>query len=408
MNTLVFVGNSLVHAQAIEMIRRNNKDVAITLVSSDGFLPYSRQVLLDFLGKQIKEKQIFAKPESFYKENKVRVITGQPVARINFKRGQVVLENKEQLSYDVLVLGDVAVPRLPEIKGVQRKGVYHAARLLDVREMIDQVPFAQTIVLQLNGLLGFLTLCALSRYSKEIVVSCGTEILPETLLDRESSGMLRQLLEIKGARLMMGNPIEEILGDSDLKAVKLKSGKVLSAEMVIVDSLRCDTRIFKDTGLELSGSGQGIRSNFNNVYWVDAVRKAYENGADNHYETLDVELKRQSQELAGAILREPIPVEEAEFVLKFAFKDLKGCWFGRTDARPEARECSRFYPEANVYKKFFVEQDRIAGGFVIGAESEFEQLIKVYQDKTNIHGMEEELLGGPVEEKTLVDVQQQG
>ncbi len=133
---------------------------------------------------------------------------------------------------------------------------------------MDQMIFAQTIVLQLSNIQGFLTLCALSQYAKEIIVTCSQESLLGGLLDGECSSMLKQFLEMKGMRLLMGTSIEEILGDSDLKAVRLTSGKVLSAEMVVLDDLRCDTRILKETGLEYQAQqdgGMSYRSNMANV-----------------------------------------------------------------------------------------------------------------------------------------------
>ncbi|MBL8014223.1 MAG: hypothetical protein JNN05_10280, partial [Candidatus Omnitrophica bacterium] len=67
MKNILFVGNSLVSAKAIELICQSHEGVAVSLVSSDDFLPYSRQLMLGFLGKAIKEKQVYFKTESFYK-----------------------------------------------------------------------------------------------------------------------------------------------------------------------------------------------------------------------------------------------------------------------------------------------------------------------------------------------------
>lgn len=409
MKNILFVGNSLVNAKAIELIRQSDKDVAITLISSDDFLPYSRQSLLNFLGKVGKEKQVYFKPDGFYKDEKVRVIAGQAINRINFKRNQVTLENKEQLSYDALVLADLAPPRFAEIKGIQKQGVFHAVRLKDVREVINQVLFAQTVVCQLSNLQGFLTLCALSQYSKEIIVTCSQDTLLGGLLDAECSSMLKQFLEMKGMRLMTGTSVEEILGDSDLKAVRLTSGKVLSTEMVMFDDLRCDTRILKETGLEnTTESENSHRSNFPNVFWADAIQKAYRNPNENHYEILDETLLGQAQRLVSEILNVSPTLKAPEFVLRFAFKDLRGCWFGSAFANPDLQEHSQYDPQNNVYKKFFLNQGRLAGGFVLGEETLFDKCIALYQNQTVIQGIEEELLGGFGDEKSLAGAEQRG
>ena len=77
MKNIVFVGNSVANAKAIEEIRKNYKESAITFVSSDAFYPYAFDRLCAFLRREIKEKQSLYHPESFYKQNKVRVINGR-------------------------------------------------------------------------------------------------------------------------------------------------------------------------------------------------------------------------------------------------------------------------------------------------------------------------------------------
>ncbi|MBL8012610.1 MAG: FAD-dependent oxidoreductase, partial [Candidatus Omnitrophica bacterium] len=343
---------------------------------------------------------------------KIRVVTGQAVSRINLKRNQLVLENKEQFSFDVLVLADLGSPRFNEIKGIQKHGVYHAARLDKVREIMDQMIFAQTIVLQLSNIQGFLTLCALSQYAKEIIVTCSQESLLGGLLDGECSSMLKQFLEMKGMRLLMGTSIEEILGDSDLKAVRLTSGKVLSAEMVVLDDLRCDTRILKETGLEYQAQqdgGMSYRSNMANVFWVDAVKRAYCEPDKNHYDVLDKTLENQAMQLVSEIFNasQPSMAQETRFVLRFAFKDMKGCWFGNAMGGPDVQEHSRYDPESNVYMKFFLNQGRLTGGFVMGHETVCEKCVTLFENQAVIQAIEEELFG-EFREKVLVDAQQQG
>lgn len=394
MKNIVFIGNSLASIKAIEDIRKNDKESNIVLVTTEACYPYGRDRALSFLAREIKEKQVFEKPETFYKDHQVRVITGQAVTRFNFKRCQVFLENKEQLSYDILVLADIAAPRLPDIKGHHKIGVYQAVRLADIKNIGDQIPFADTIVVQVSSLVGFLTACALSRHNQNIVVCASSDLLPG-VMDQQSTDMLRQLMEASGVRLMLDNPIEEILGDSDAKAVRFRSGKVLASEMVILDDVRLDMRPLQETGLGFADGERPVsrlKSNFPNVYWADAVLNAFASNAGHHYTQLRPALEEQGIALAREISGDA-PQDEAVLTwAKFQIKNLSGFWVGTTRLIPGVGEFSSFDAESNVYKKIFIQNGVVIGAVVFNAEGCFSKAVQLIGEKVNIQGIEDKVL----------------
>ena len=410
MKNIVFIGNSIANCKAIEEIRKRDKDSTITLVSADAFNPYGRGRLLAYLAREIKERQVYYQQDAFYKAHGVRVITNQPVTRFNFKRNQVFLENKEHLAYDILVLADLALPRLPEIKGNQKSGVYQVVRLADVKTVLDQIQFAETVVVQVSSLAGFLTLCALSGHGKELVVSSASSTILSDVLDPESSSILKQLMEYKGIRLMMENPIEEILGDSEVKAVRVKSGKVLSTEMLILDDLRIDTRFFKDTGLELlneeGNNFSQFRSNFSNVYWVGAVRNSFKAPGGSDYNNSDEQLEGQGIALAQEILGFEWDPFLFSSTTRFRLKDLTGFWFGQTNPSEGLREFSRFDAEKNIYKKIFSSDSVLSGAVFFNADNQFDKMREMFNEKANIQGIEEQILDDQLDLQGLGKLQE--
>ncbi len=393
MKNIVFVGNSVANAKAIEEIRKNDKESAITFVSSDAFYPYAFDRLCAFLRREIKEKQSLYHPESFYKQNKVRVINGQPITRFNFKRGQVFLENKEQVSYDILVLADVASPRFPELKGSQKAGVYHSMRLADVRTIAEQAVFAETIIVQVTTVAGFLTACALSNLAKELVISASSGILLE-ILDPEASNILRQLLEHNTVRLMLDNPIEEILGDSDVKAVRFKSGKVISTEMIILDDLVFDMRPIQETGLGLSteeNASSSYKSSFGNVYLADTALNAFTSQGKYRASSTDV-LEFQGAAIAADISKETYAGSLTASVTQFKIKNLTGFWAGTTRLVPEGAEFSVFDVDSNVYKKIFTSNGVLTGAVFFNADDQLNKIRELIQEGVNIQGIENQVL----------------
>jgi nitrite reductase (NADH) large subunit len=407
MNNIVLIGNSLAAVAAAQEIRKSNPSAAITIVT-DGFYPYDREKFFPYLAKEIKEKQIFAHPESFYKDQNIRVITDQTISRFNFKRNQVFFESKEQLEYDALVLADLGIPRWPAIKGNHKEGVYNTVRFKDVKTIAEQLPFSENIVIQLTSMTGFNTLCALATVGKEIVVAAPSAALFTGMLDAESASILRQLLEQNGVRLMLDNPIEEILGDAEAKAVRLKSGKVFAGEMVILDDLRLDTRIIKDSGLEFAQSdNHSFKTNFSNVYAADAFVNSFRDMETNDYATSNAILRQQGAAIAREILGQPGSVGSALNVTRFQIKGLRGFWAGRTNLSEGDREFLKFDAQKNVYKKIFANDACLSGAVFFNAEEgECAKILDVLEKQLNIQGLEERLLEDTLDIAELSKAQQ--
>ncbi len=69
------------------------------------------------------------------------------------------------------------------------------------------------------------------------------------IFDEETGLLLKQILEGKGIRVFSENAVEEILGEVEVKAVKLKSGKVLACDTVIFDEAKADIRMLSEPTL---------------------------------------------------------------------------------------------------------------------------------------------------------------
>jgi len=405
MNNIVFIGNSLASVRAIEHIRKSDPSVAISIVT-DGFYPCDREKLLSYLGREMKEKQALVQPEAFYKQNKVRVINDQSVTRFNFKRNQVVLENKEQLEYDVLVLADLGMPRWPDVKGSHKQGVYNAVRLKDVKAVAELVPFIENIAVQVSSMAGFKTLCALSGSGKEIVGSVESALF-KGLLDDESASILKQLLEQSGIRLMFDNPIEEILGDSEAKAIRLKSGKVFAADVIILDDLRLDTRIIKESGLEYARSdNRSLKTNVSNVYVIDAFLNSFSDTEANDYDIASDVLQEQGIAVAQEILGQPVDGPPIHGATRFNLKGLSGFWVGKTKLEEGSREFLKFDTSRNIYKKIYATGAHLSGAVYFNAdESECSKILDVFQRQLNIEGIEERLLEDNLDVAELAKLQ---
>jgi len=347
MKTLV-VGNSLDVFPIIENILKTNEDQQVTLFAPEGVLPYDRSLLPSLLVVGDTERQIFNTADDFLISFHPQVVTNEALARISVKRRFLTTEKKVQIDYDRLVLVDTGHLILPLVKGNQRIGVFDCWRLSSIKEIKKHLPFADNVTVVVSNPQGLNMACAMSLLKKEVTLVSLAPGLLSDILDEETGILLKQILEGKGIRVFNENAIEEILGEGIVKAVKLKSGKVLACDTVIFDEAKADIRMLSEPTLT-----------------------------------------DQDQIAIEASFRPPVlPLAPVNFGLDL----FDGFYAGWTKMPEGGREYLKFDGPQNIYKKIYVHGDHLAGIVAFNAPQDKERLLEILQSQEIITGREEEIL----------------
>ena len=347
MKTLV-VGNSLDVLPIVQNILSLHKDEQVTLFTTEGVLPYDRSMLPALMASKVTEQQLYAASQNFLAEYHPQLVTTESLARISVKRRYLTTEKKTQIDYDRLVLVDTGQLILPLVKGRQRTGVFDCWRLSSIKALMKHLPFTDSVTVVVSKPQGLNMACALSRLKKEvIVVSQGPGLLPD-IFDEETGLLLKQILESKGIRVFSENTVEEILGEGEVKALKLKSGKVLACDAVIFDEATADIRMLSEPTL-----------------------------TDEDKICIEECFKPSVMPLAPAY---------------FGLDVCDGFCAGWTKMPEGGREYLKFDGPQNIYKKIYAHGDHLAGLVIFNAPKDQERLLGILQRQDNITGREEEIL----------------
>jgi nitrite reductase (NADH) large subunit len=388
MLNILIIGNSLSAVSAIEEIRRQDASSKITLFCPEGVLPYDRCLLPSFAARDIKESNLLAKPAKFFEERQVQVVLNEPLTRISTKRKQITTGSKAHISFDKLLLTDLAAVKLPSIKGHHKQGVFDIARLTAVKELVKYLPYADNIIVEVNTFAGFDMACALKRLGKEVIMVSATEGLLGDVLDDESSVLLKQIIEAQGIRVVVKTVIEEILGDAEVKAIRLKSGKVMAGEAVIFDNVTADLKILADTGLleeDQFNVGEFFNTVLPEVFACD--------GALGSYDLSSQESMEQGRAAAANLLNVGSVTYEPSLVMRtFGSKICDGFLGGITRLQEGGREHMKFDGPQNIYKKIFLLDDCLAGVISFNAMPDKGKMEQALTEKMCLASREEEFL----------------
>ena len=182
------------------------------------------------------------------------------VIEIDRKNKKIKTKNEREIEYEKLILATGAVPILPPIEGIEKKGIFPIIKDLDyLKLMIEEIKKSKNILVVGGGFIGVEFADEISNLKDKNVFL--VEILPELIsnsFDHEFSQMAKEKLENKGVNVLTGVKVEKFIGDEKIEKVKLSNGEEIAVDIVILGiGAKPNTEIAEKCGIEIN-SGKGI------------------------------------------------------------------------------------------------------------------------------------------------------
>ncbi|MEM3754593.1 MAG: FAD-dependent oxidoreductase [Candidatus Bathyarchaeia archaeon] len=292
---IVIIGCNTAGTMAAIQARKTNKNAEIWIVSREKYPEYSPCGLPYIVSGAIKDfKDLIVHPIDFYEKTlRVSLMLNTEALDINTSRKSVLVKNlitgkENELEYDSLILATGAKPALLPIKGINKKGVFSIRTINDVESLLLHLKKItnKLIVIIGAGLIGMEMAEALRIKGYEVLV---LEILPEILpamLDPDMAYMVHKKAEENGIKILTNTTLDEIIGDDKVKAVIVKSEKILTETIIVATRVNPEVDLAKKVGISIGEMG-GIKVN---EYLQTSIKDIY--AAGDCIETFDLISKK--------------------------------------------------------------------------------------------------------------------
>lgn len=231
---ILIVGSGAAAVAAAEAARKRNQVCSITIISEDRHMPYYRPALSDLLCEDLSDEELFIHEPSWYEEQNIKLMLGRRVAAIDVSAKKITLDDGTQMSYDRLILAAGSRPnRLANLPGADKTGVFALRSLDDCLSIKERAKTAKAAVIVGGGVLGLEAAWSLRRLGLDITILENAPRLLPRQLDQKGSEILENAVAEAGIKIVRGASLAEILGDTEVKGVKLSDGQVIDAGMVL-------------------------------------------------------------------------------------------------------------------------------------------------------------------------------
>jgi NAD(P)H-nitrite reductase large subunit len=291
----VILGGGVVAGYAAqELAELELRTGELCIVSADDTLPYERAALSkEYMTGDSSEEAILINDEAFYRQHGIDVRLNAQVELVDFEHRILRTDTQEDIGFDKLLIATGSRPRLLDLPGANRAGMYYMHSLDDARAIRALAGSTQQAVVVGSDYVALETAASLRQDGLGV-----TLIVPDTHVLRQRfdtpaiTSFFERHLEQQGVQVIRGTPITSFGSDGQVSGAWLQEGQFVPGDFVVVEAETLpNTELFEGTGLNLD---DGVQTN---EYLETSMKNVLAAGdVASYYDTLFQTQRRLEQQ----------------------------------------------------------------------------------------------------------------
>lgn len=392
------IGCSAAGINAIEAIRSRDKKAKIIVVSDESRPLYSRCLISYLLAGTVAEDKIWYRPDSFFKENKAEAILGVKAEKINVGKKEVVLQNKAKVKFDKLLIATGASPKLENISGIDKKGVYPLRTIdhtLAICSMLDRV---KSVVVLGGGLIGLRAAYALKNRDKRVSVFVRSQQVLSQIVDKGAASLMQRRVEEKGIRITTGRFAKKILGNGSVKGIVLDDDSQIDCELVIIGKgVSPNIDMAKEAGIKTNWgiiADDFLKTSHEDVFAAGDVSEAHDITLEENSINAIWPTACEQGRVAGLNMLEKNEAYDGSMAMNsIEFFGLPVISIGITRPKKDIyKEIVRANAARNIYKKIVLRDGVIVGAIFVNSVDTIGVVGALIRNKVDVTSIKDAIL----------------
>ncbi len=255
MPELAIIGGGLAGASVASYVREKDPNLGITLFTKDQYVAYSpRDIPFVLSGDIASFEDLMVHDFSYYKDKGIDLRLNTEITAIDLENKSIIVEG-ERLGYDQLVIATGVIPDIPQIPGIDKRGVFLIKGIGDGKKVKEAMKSAKNAVVagadpvSLEIASAFLT-----SGINTTVVAPSPYLLPQ-YLDPDMTVIVQNKLESLGMKVITGSPLGSINGPGHAEFVTVGK-EVMPADLVVMSpGAKPNVSLAKQAGIKIGETG---------------------------------------------------------------------------------------------------------------------------------------------------------
>ncbi len=228
----VVIGNGPAGNQAAFTLRENDPKARITIISRGRGTCYLPKRLPDYLAGIIQEEQLYISRFETYKEKNIKLRCCQSVAALDVRNRELILEHKEIIPFDGLIIAVGGAPRIPERLSAFKDLMFTLKTLEDANIWINKLSQIDSILMIGGDLASLAVAKALIHLKKKIYFMLNEDAFWPLRGRDDLFGLISERLSQQGIEVLVCEHLRSLAQLSDGQYEVAMNGIVLNVGMV--------------------------------------------------------------------------------------------------------------------------------------------------------------------------------
>ncbi|MDE2181400.1 MAG: nitrite reductase large subunit NirB [Alphaproteobacteria bacterium] len=394
---LVVIGNGMAGMRTVEELLKHEagRRYRITVFGAEPHVNYNRILLSSVLAGDKDLDDIVINPRSWYGDNGIRLVTGDPVTAIDRDAKLVTAASGLSVHYDRILIATGSRPLAPPIPGLALPGVCAFRDIADVEKMLEAARTQKRAVVIGGGLLGLEAAWGLKQRGMSVALVHLMPTLMERQLDAAAGQLLQRDLDRRGIAFFTNGQTEQIVGKERVEGVQLADGRFIPADLVVLAiGIRPNIDLAKAAGLEVNRGVvvfDDMRTSDTSIF---AVGECVEHRGQVF--GLVAPIWDQAKVCAAQLAGDATAIYAARALstrLKITGVDVFSA--GALMAADEADDEITLRDESRgLYKKIVLRDGKLVGAVLYGDVADGAWYLQLMQDKADVSALRERLVFG--------------
>lgn len=281
MEHLIIIGAAAAGTKAAAKVRRENKDLKITLFTEEEYVSYSACGIPFYIEGEFDDYKelIEYTPSEFEKDINVKVYTFHRVLKISPESNKISVGNLIsgevfEISYTKLLIATGASPIKADIPGADAKNIFTLRNINDAIAIKKAVKKSKTAVIIGGGYIGIEILEAFFKQGlKTRLIEKQNQIM--SVLDSEIADNLKEMIENERPNsIITSDSVKKFIANSkgELEKIELESGKIIEADLALIAlGVKPNIELAQKAGIQIGETGaikvnKHMQTNIHNIY----------------------------------------------------------------------------------------------------------------------------------------------
>ena len=271
-NRIVIVGAGHAGGMVAIMLRRLKFKGSIIIIGNEIYPPYQRPALSKgFLSGEVDMERLFLKKDSFYKKNNISLVLGREVERINRKDKNLILDNKEIVSYSKLVIATGSkVIKLEE--NSEDSNLNYIRDINHSKKLSSQINSSKEICIIGSGYIGLETAAVARKKKLNVVVIENENRVMKRVVSKDLSSFIQAKHESEGVIFILNKSAISTKKIGDIQKLTLNDSSEIKTEIIAIGiGVKPNIDLAKDSNIQCNNGimvDENCLSSDNDIYAI--------------------------------------------------------------------------------------------------------------------------------------------